>query len=165
MCRAVQSTYLDKHKSRGSPSIFYRCGVCPCSFYLLVVQIPYCHQSTKKGEVVRAYLSLIVLVIDDNAFYGLIVCVEYFRHLITTHKMSWCPSKTIEDGVSLRFFSVDLSHRKAVLLRGGPLWKGLGGIITYTSTPFAPPFLWHFGASSVFSRLCKLSCLLSLGMR
>ena len=32
-------------------------------------------------------------------------------------------------------FSVDLSRRKAVLLRGGPLWKGLGGIITYTSTP------------------------------
>ena len=33
--------------------------------------------------------------------------------------MVWCPSKTIEDGVFLRFFLVDLSRRKAVLLRGG----------------------------------------------
>ena len=38
------------------------------------------------------------------------------------------PSKAIEDDVSLRFFSVELSHRKVVLSRGGPLWKGLGGI-------------------------------------
>ena len=32
------------------------------------VQIMYCHQSTKKGEIVRAYFSLSGLVIDDNAF-------------------------------------------------------------------------------------------------
>ena len=63
---------------------------------------------------------------------------------------------------SLRFFSVDLSRRKAVLLRGGPLWKGLGGIITYTSVPFAPPFLWLFGASSVYPSLCKNEGLLVL---
>ena len=63
------------------------------------------------------------------------MCIEYFRYFITRHKTIWCPSKTIEDSVALRFFSVDLSHRKAVLLRGGPLWKSLGGIITYTSTP------------------------------
>ena len=56
------------------------------------------------------------------------MCIEHFRHIMTRHKMIWCPSKTIEDGVSLRFFSVDLSRRKAVLLRGGPRWKGLGGI-------------------------------------
>ena len=58
---------------------------------------------------------------------------------------------------------MDLSRRKAVLLRGGPLLKGLGGIITYTSTPFAPPFLWHFGASSVFSCLCKNVVFAELG--
>ena len=81
------------------------------------------------------------------------MCLEYFRHFITGHKTVWCPSKTIEDGVFLCFFSVDLSRRKAVLLRGGPLWKGLGGIITYTSTPFAPPFLWLFGAPPFFSSM------------
>ena len=73
------------------------------------------------------------------------MCFEFVRHFITRHKTIWCPSKIIEDGVSLRFFSVDLSRRKAVLLRGGPLWKGLGGIITYTSTPFCTSFplaLW-----------------------
>ena len=36
---------------------------------------------------------------------------------------------------------MDLSHRKVVLLRGGPLWKGLGGIVTYTFTPLCTAFL------------------------
>ena len=62
------------------------------------------------------------------------MCIECFRLFITRHKTIWCPSKPIEDTISLRFL-VDLSRRKAVLLRGGPLWKGLGGIITYGSTP------------------------------
>ena len=51
--------------------------------------------------------------------------LEYFRRVVTRHKMVWCPSKTIEDGVFLRFFPVDLSRRKAVLLRGvrfGKVW-------------------------------------------
>ena len=74
------------------------------------------------------------------------MCIELFRHIMTRHKTIRCPSKTIEVGVYLCFFSVDLSHRKAILLRGGPRWKGLGGIITYTS-PLIPSFL---GASSVF---------------
>ena len=51
---------------------------------------------------------------------------EHFRYIMPKHKTIWCPSKIIEDGVSLRFFSVDLSRRKAVLLRGGPHWKDLG---------------------------------------
>ena len=53
------------------------------------------------------------------------MCIEYFRHFITRHKTIWCPSKTIEDGISLRFFSVDFSRRKVVLLRGvrfGKVW-------------------------------------------
>ena len=54
--------------------------------------------------------------------------------------MIWFPSKAMEDGVSLRFFSVVLSRREAVLLRGGPRWKGSGGIITYTFPSLSPPF-------------------------
>ena len=53
------------------------------------------------------------------------MCLEFLRRFITRHETIWCPSKTIEDGVYLRFFSVDLSHRKAVLLRGvrfGKVW-------------------------------------------
>ena len=56
------------------------------------------------------------------------MCIELFRYIMCEHKTIWCPLKTIEDGVSLSFFSVDLSRRKVVLLRGGPHWKGLGGI-------------------------------------
>ena len=41
---------------------------------------------------------------------------------------------------SLHFFLVDLSRRKAVLLRGGPRRKGSGGIITYTFSSLSPPF-------------------------
>ena len=37
-------------------------------------------------------------------------------------------------------FFVDLSHRKTVLSSGGPLQKGLGGIITYTFTPLCTAF-------------------------
>ena len=72
------------------------------------------------------------------------MCFEFVRHFITRHKMIWCPSKIIKDDVSLRFFSVDLSRRKAVLLRGGPHWKGLGGI-SLTHLFLLPPFplaLW-----------------------
>ena len=42
----------------------------------------------------------------------------------------------MEVGVVLRFSLVDLSRRRAVLLRGGPRQKGLGGINTYTSPTF-----------------------------
>ena len=90
------------------------------------------------------------------------MCIEHFRYLMFRHKTIRCPLESSEDGVFPHFFSVDLSHRKAVLLRGGPLWKGLGGIITYTSVPFAPPFLWLFGASSVYPSLCKNEGLLVL---
>ena len=64
------------------------------------------------------------------------MCLEFLRHFIARHKMIRCPSKTIEDGVFLRFFLVDLSRRRAVLLRGGPRRKGLGGINTYTCSSF-----------------------------
>ena len=70
--------------------------------------------------------------------------IEYFKHIMTRHKTIWCPSKNVEDGVSLRFFSLDLSRKKAVLLRGGPLWKGLGGIITYTSPSYPLLLPWSF---------------------
>ena len=83
------------------------------------------------------------------------MCLEFFRRFIARQKTVWCPSKTIEDGVFLRFFLVDLSRRKAVLLRGGPRRKGSGGIITYTFSPFSLPFPMRFGASSVFFIFCK----------
>ena len=78
------------------------------------------------------------------------MCLEFFRRFIARQKTVWCPSKTIEDGVFLRFFLVELSRRKAVLLRGGPLRKGSGGIITYMFSSYTPPFPLCFGASSIY---------------
>ena len=83
------------------------------------------------------------------------MCIEHFRYSMPKHKTIWCPSKIIEDGVSLCFISVDLSRRKAVLLRGGLRWKGLGGT-SRTPVPFEPPFLRLFGASSAFPCLGKM---------
>ena len=113
--------------SGGARSIFCSFGIRLLSC-LTFVQITCCHQSTKKGEIIKACLSLSSFGDWWQCFCGLIVCIELFRYIMTKHKMIWCPSNIIEDGVSLRFFSVELSRRKAVLLRGGPLWKGLGGI-------------------------------------
>lgn len=96
------------------------------------------------------------------------MCNEHFRYTMSKHKTVWCPSKTIEDGVSLRFFSVDLSHRKAVLLRGGLCWKGLGAINTYTSVPFCTTFplaLWGILRFSVSLQNEVLLVLLNWGMR
>ena len=76
-----------------------------------------------------------------------------FSGYSSRHETIRCPSKTIEVGVALFFSLVDLSRRRAVLLRGGPRRKGSGGIITYTFSSFPPPFLWHFGASSVLSSM------------
>ena len=67
------------------------------------------------------------------------MCLEFPRRFIARHKTVWCPSKTIEDGVFLRFFFVVFSRRKAVLLRGGLRRKGLGGIITYKFHSLSPP--------------------------
>ena len=63
----------------------------------------------------------------------------------------------------LRFFLVDLSRRKAVLLRGGPRWKGLGGIITYTSPSYPlliPGSFLRFLASLVWLPLLVAVVLL-----
>ena len=92
---------------------------------------------------------------------------EHFRYIMPKHKTIWCPSKIIEDGISLCFFSVDLSSRKAVLLRGGPRWKCLGGIITYTSVPFCTTFplaLWSILRLSVSLQNEGLLVLLNWGM-
>ena len=64
------------------------------------------------------------------------MCLEFLRYFITRHETIRCPSETIEDGVVLRFSLVDLTRRRAVLLRGGPRRKGLGGINTYTCPTF-----------------------------
>ena len=77
------------------------------------------------------------------------VCLEFPRRFIARHKTVWCPSKTIEDGVFLCFFLVNLSRRKAVLLRGGPCRKGSGGIISYTFPSLPPPFPCTLELSSV----------------
>ena len=68
------------------------------------------------------------------------MCPEFLRRFIARHKTVRCPSKTIEDGVVLRFLFVDLNRRRAVLLRGGPRRKGSGGIIMYTFLSLSPPF-------------------------
>ena len=96
------------------------------------------------------------------------MCIEDFRHIMTRHKTIWCPSKTTQDGVSLCFFSVDLSRRKAVLLRGGSCWKGLGGINTYTSVPFCTTFplaLWSILRLSLSMQNEGLLVVLNWGMR
>ena len=64
------------------------------------------------------------------------MCLEFLRYFISRHETIRCLSKTIEVGVVLRFFLVDLSRRRAILLRGGPRWKCLGGINTYTCSSF-----------------------------
>ena len=51
------------------------------------------------------------------------MCLEFLRYFITRHETIRCPSETIEVSVVLRFSLVDLSRRRAVLLRGGPLRK------------------------------------------
>ena len=87
------------HTSRGSPSIFYRCWVCLCFILFPYVQISYCHQSTKKGEIVRAYLSLSGFGDWWQCICGLIVCIEHFRYLIFRHKTIHCSSESSEYGV------------------------------------------------------------------
>ena len=59
--------------------------------------------------------------------------------LLGTRRLG-APRRLTKTASFLRFFSVDLSRRKAVLLRGGPLWKGLGGIVTYTFIPLCTAF-------------------------
>ena len=68
------------------------------------------------------------------------MCLEFLRYFVTRHETIRCPSETIEVGIVLRFSLVDLSRRRAVLLRGGPRRKGSGGIITYTFLSLSPPF-------------------------
>ena len=60
---------------------------------------------------------------------------------------------------------MDLSRRIAVLLRGGPWWKGSGGIIMYTFSPFAPPFPLRLGASSVIFIVVQKEIFLVLLLR
>ena len=64
------------------------------------------------------------------------MCLEFLIYFISRHETIWCPSETIEVGVVLCFSLVDLSRRRAVLLRGGPRRKGLGGINTYICPTF-----------------------------
>ena len=63
--------------------------------------------------------------------------------LLGTRRLG-APRRLTKTASFLRFFLVDLSRRKAVLLRGGPRWKGLGGIITYTSPSSPLPLPWSF---------------------
>ena len=85
------------------------------------MQIPYCHQSTEKWEIVRAYLSLGCFGDWWQCFCGLIVCIDYFRHFITRHKMIWCPSKSIADDVSLCFFGGFESYESRTIKMGSAL--------------------------------------------
>ena len=96
------------------------------------------------------------------------MCIEHFTELMSRHNTVRCPSEPIEDGGFLRFFSVDLSRRKAVLLRGGPLRKGLGGIITYTSVPlhhFSSASMEHRSFSLVYAKMKASKCCRFCGVR
>lgn len=63
--------------------------------------------------------------------------------LLGTRRLG-APRRLTKTTSFLRFFLVDSSRRKAVLLRGGPRWKGLGGIITYTSPSYPLLLPWSF---------------------
>ena len=67
VCHAVHSTHLGGTHLGEPVYIIERRGLHLLNS-IFFVQIPFCHQSTKKGEIVRTHLSLSVLVIDDNAF-------------------------------------------------------------------------------------------------
>ena len=65
-----------------------------------------------------------VLVIDDSAFadYSCALSISDISCLGTIRYGA--PRSISKMAVLYVSFSVDLSRRKAVLLRGGPLWKG-----------------------------------------
>ena len=63
--------------------------------------------------------------------------------LLGTRRLG-APRRLTKTTSFLRLFLVDLSRRKAVLLRGGPRWKGLGGIITYMSPSYPLLLPWSF---------------------
>ena len=92
------------------------------------------------------------------------MCLEFLRRFITRHEMIRCPSKTIEDGVVLRFSLVDLSRRRAVLLRGGPRRKGSGGIITYMFPSLPPPFPCTLELTSVILFVLALTATTELAV-
>ena len=77
------------------------------------------------------------------------MCLEFLRLFISRHETIRCPSETIEVGVVLRFSLVDLSRRRAVLLRAGPRWKGSGGINTHMFPSLSPPFPYTLELPSV----------------
>ena len=86
---------------------------------------------------------------------------------MSKHKTIRCPSEPSEDSVSLRFFLVDLSHSKDVLLRGGRFRKvRVESTRTrlFLCTTF-PLLLWSAGRLSVSLQNEGLLVLLSCGMR
>ena len=113
---------------------------------------------------VRAFLSLRCFGDWWQCFCGLIVCLEFLRRFIARYKTVRCPSKTIEDGIVLHFFLVDLNRRRAVLLRGGPRWKGSGGTITYTFPPLSPPFPWTLELTPVILFVIVLAAIAKLAV-
>ena len=75
---------------------------------------------------------------------------KLFRYITTKHKMIRCPSKTSEAVVVLRFSLVELSRRRAVLLRGGPRRKG-----RVESHVHLPLLSLHFGATHRYHSCAK----------
>ena len=124
VCVLCSPKHLSKwHTSRGSPSIFHRWWVCRCLVYYLYVQIPYCHQSTKKGEIVEAYLSRGSFGDWWQHVCGLIVCFEHFRDSSFGTRRFLSPLSVIQDGVALSLLFWWTSFvGVTVLSRGGPLW-------------------------------------------
>ena len=138
VCTMHSKTHLNGCTHLGGASLYF---VGPCHMFhallSFIVQIVCCHQYTKKGEIVRAYFPWLVLVIDDNMFCGLTVCVELCRYSYSWLETVYVPSV---DGTRRRSFLFDfgwcLSRRKSVLLRGDPPWNG--GWNHHTCTHYAP---------------------------
>ena len=91
------------------------------------VQISCCHQSTKRGEIVRACLSLSSFGDWWQCFCGLIVCVEYFRDSFFGTRRFFPLGALSEDGV-VYFVSVlvDLSRRRHRTIKRGYALERLG---------------------------------------
>ena len=134
--------------SRGAPSIFCSVGIRLLS-YLTFVQIPCCHQSTKKGEIVKACLSLSSFGDWWQCFCGLIMCVEYFRDSSFGTRWFLPLGVLSEDGVA-SFISVlvDLFRRSHRTIKRGSALVRLGWN-HHVHIPFAPSVPSHLEGGSL----------------
>ena len=77
----------------GAHLYFIVVGIAYDCFYILMCKSSYCHQSTKKGEIVRAFVSLRCFGDWWQCFCGLIVCTECFQRFILLARDDSLPSE------------------------------------------------------------------------